>query len=206
MRPNKLPERVYLAVVLLALLACLPALFVPLGLSAEGDAVDYRVPLLKWILRHHALPDWRWTFVDDYPLLGDLLMLPFVAVKPELARVVSITAYFAAAAFGAGVGVELSPPAARRPLFLFYFAGLLGLRPLVVPATLVMVDNVATAFALGALYFLLRRSYDRSAALLACALATRYTIWGAAPGALLAYWQLEKPHAGRLVRYAAIAA
>jgi hypothetical protein len=201
-----------LATIALTALACLPALFVPLGFAAEGDALDYRVPILKWMLRHHAYPGWPWTFVDDYPMLGELLMLPFFAAKQELARLVAIAAYFGAGAFGAGAGVELAAPARerRRELFLFLFASLLGLQPLLVQATHVMVDNVAACFALGALYFLLRRRSGLSAAFLGAALATRYTVWGAAPGALLALWRLEAgvPRAARfrlLARYAGIA-
>lgn len=189
-------ERACLLTIALSLLAALPALLVPPGLSAEGDALDYRIPLMKWILRHGAYPDWRWTFVDDYPLLGELLMLPFLALKTELARLVPILAYAAAAAFTGAIGAELLPAerrAEKKAFFLFAFASALGLQPLLVQSNHVMVDNIAAAFALGSLYFLLRERTGASALLMAGALATRYSIWGAAPGAVFALLILRPP-------------
>ncbi len=196
-----------------AFLACLPALFVPIGLTAEGDALDYRVPLLKWILRHGAYPNWPNTYVDDFPLLGELLMLPFFAIKPEAARFVSILAYLGIGFCTAGIGAELLPERARaerKPLFWFVGASVLGLQCILVPAAHVMVDNIAAAFALGSLLYLLRRRYDTSALLLAAALATRYTIWGAMPGALAALYWIERNSPARartrmLLRYGALA-
>jgi hypothetical protein len=64
---------------LTALLLALPAVLLPLGLRAEADAVDYRVPMLQWMLRHRTLPSWPWTPIDNYPMLGELLMLPLRA-------------------------------------------------------------------------------------------------------------------------------
>jgi hypothetical protein len=183
------------ATVLCALLSCLPALFVPIGFLAEGDALDYRVPIMKWMLRHGSYPNWSWTFVDDYPMLGELLMLPFFAVKQELARVVAILAYFGAAAFGAAIGSELLPERLRdekKRFFLFALTSLLGLQPLLVQADHVMVDNVATCFALGSFWLLLRGRILPSGLMMAGALATRYMIWGAAPGALLALLVLRR--------------
>lgn len=195
--------------VFFAALACVPALLVPIGLVAEGDALDYRVPMLKWILRHGSYPNWPSTYVDDFPLLGELLMLPFFAFKQEFARLVPIFAYFGIGAFTALIGTELLPEKTeRRTLFWFLFASVLGLQPVLVPAAHVMVDNTAACFALGSLYFLLKRSYHTSALFLAAALATRYTIWGAAPGALAALFFLEKqnPQRGKiLLSYAALA-
>jgi len=170
-----------------AAIACLPSLTIPVGLYSEGDALDYHLPIIKWIVRHHAYPNWNWTYVDDYPMLGELLMIPFFLIKTQLARIVAICAYFGAAGFGALVGGELLPSQERKKeLTLFFFAGLLGFQPLLAQACQVMVDNVANCFALGSLYFLLRRRTLLSGALLALALASRYMIWGAAPGMLLA--------------------
>jgi len=189
-----------LITILAALLACVPAFFVPIGFLAEGDALDYRVPILKWMLRHGSYPNWNWTFVDDYPMLGELLMLPFFALKQELARVVAVLAYFGAAAFGALIGVELLPErlaGEKRAFFLFALASLLGLQPLLVQADHVMVDNVASCFALGSLWLLLRGKTLPAACLMAGALATRYMIWGAAPGAAAALLLLRNGQKNR---------
>lgn len=205
MRPtDPVLKRVCALVAGFALLACLPSFLAPIGFSAEGDALDYRVPLLRWVLRHHAYPNWPWTFVDDYPMLGEILMLPFFAMKAELARVVSLAAYFACAFFGAQIGATLAREGDRQAAWWFTFANLLGLQVILVPAMHVMVDNVATAFALASLAAMLRGKHDRSALLLAGALATRYTVWGTLPGALAALWLRERS-ARRLLRYGAIA-
>lgn len=57
-------------VVVFSVILAMPAFTIPLGLPPEGDAVDYRVPLIKWIIRHHSYPNWSWSLVDDYPSLG----------------------------------------------------------------------------------------------------------------------------------------
>lgn len=195
-----LPEKAALLTIAAALLAALPALVVPPGLNAEGDALDYRIPLMKWILRHGSLPNWPWAFVDDYPMLGELLMLPFLAVKTELARLVAIAAYAAAALFTALVGAELFPAeqkARRRAFVLFAAASTLGLQPLLVQSNHVMVDNVAAAFALASLWLLLRGRTVPAGLAMAGALASRYMIWGAFPGAVLAVLLLRRNEATR---------
>ncbi|MGZ3728582.1 MAG: hypothetical protein ACXVCG_05110 [Bdellovibrionota bacterium] len=176
-----------------AAIACLPSLTIPVGLYSEGDALDYHLPIIKWIVRHHSYPNWSWTYVDDYPMFGEILMIPFFLVKTQFARIVAILAYFGAAGFAALVGGELLPNEERkRELTLFFFAGLLGFQPLLAQACQVMVDNVANCFALASLYFLLRRRTLLSGAALALALASRYMIWGAAPGMFFAMLVLRR--------------
>ncbi len=197
-KETPLDRALYLAcvgVIALAFLSCLPSLFVPIGFLAEGDALDYRLPIMKWILRHGSYPSWSWTFVDDFPMLGEFLMLPFFALKPEFARIVSIFAYMGTAAFAGGVAAEILPSrrlAQKHSFFLFAFACTLGFQPLLVPADHVMVDNIANCFALCSLWLLLRGKLRTSALVLGAALATRYMIWGAAPGALFAVLWLNK--------------
>lgn len=185
--------------IIAAFLACLPSLGIPFGLASEGDALDYHIPILKWMLRHHAYPNWSWTYADDYPMLGELLMLPFFAVKQELARLVAILAYFGAAFFAALIGAEFLPAdrhGEKRQVRLFLFAGLLGFQPLLVQACQVMVDNLAACFTLGTLYALLRGRVAWAGGVLAAALATRYSAWGAAPAGFCALLVLRRGKPG----------
>jgi hypothetical protein len=188
-QPFTLLEKASLFTIAAAALATLPAFLVPPGLSAEGDALDYRIPILKWMLRHGQYPNWPWTFVDDYPMLGELLILPFFALKAELVRLVPILAYAACALFTGLIGTELLPAEQkekRRAFFLFAAASTLGLQTLLVQSNYVMVDNIAAAFALASLWLLLKGRIGAAGFAMACALATRYMIWGAFPGGLLA--------------------
>jgi len=186
-----------LATFAFAILANLPSLVVPAGLSAEGDALDYRIPMLKWMLRHGSFPNWNWTFVDDYPMLGELLILPFFSLREEWARIVPIFAYLGTGFFAALIGRELliSANDKRKKSFFFFFslASILGLQPLLVQANHVMVDNIAAAFALGSLFFVLRGRIVLAGLFMAGALGTRYMIWGAAPGALAALLWSRRP-------------
>lgn len=177
-----------LAVLAGCVFLAMPALLVPLGLPPEGDAVAYRIPLIQWMLRHHAYPNWSWAFVDDYPLLAELMMLPLHAIFPGLARLVPLAGYLGCVFFAALIarelaktvpGMEKADPEAA--FVLWCAAWLVGFRPLGIQANLLMVDNVATCFALGSLYFVLRDLWKRAALMLALALASRYMIWGAAP-------------------------
>lgn len=175
-------------VIVFAVLALLPAFWIPLGLPTEGDAVSYRVPILKWILRHGTYPNWPWTYVEDYPMLGELLMLPFFVLTESLARIVPIFFYLASAAFAAALSLELFPAAnnTRKDQFIFSFACTLSIHPLLLQSNALMVDNIATAFSLAALYFFLRDKTKFTVAASALALATRYSAWGLFPGLLLA--------------------
>src|SRR5207253_11389847 len=90
-----------LGISIFAFLVALPSLLTAIGLPPEGDAVDYHVPIIKWMLKYHRYPNWPWTVVDDFPMLAEILMLPFFAIYGGLGRLVTITAYFACAVFGA---------------------------------------------------------------------------------------------------------
>lgn len=181
--------------VVAAFVACLPSLGVPIGLSAEGDALDYHLPLIRWIVRHHSYPNWNWTFEDDFPLLGELLMIPFFLVKTEFARIVSIAAYFGTAWVTGEIAAEIAKEKSRdeiKELRFFVFACVLGFQPLLVQACHVMVDNVANVFALYALLELLRGRAFKAGIAQTLALNTRYTVWGSLPAAAAAYLFLAK--------------
>jgi hypothetical protein len=171
----------WLAVLVTVVLA-LPAILVPLGLPPEGDAVDYRIPLIKWILRHGQLPNWPWTMVDDYPLLGELLMVPLYWVKPGLARLVPIAGYLGLGAVGGSLVAKWGDKSGIRisTLFLLGCAWTLALRPVAIQSNLLMMDDLAAAFLLGSFALVLRRKFAWAGALAACALSTRYTTWGTA--------------------------
>ena len=170
----------------MALLLSLPALFVPLGLPAEGDAVDYRIPLIRWIVRHQAFPVWDWAAVDDYPALGEWLMAVFFAVNPGLGRIVPIFAYLG---LGATAGHLLqiflgnrTKISAKTMLWLGAAWGL-ALRPVALQSNLFMIDNLASVFFLGSLVCIFRRRVAWAGFLAALTMATRYTTW--APAACL---------------------
>lgn len=189
-----------ISVCIFAVLATLPALWIPLGLPAEGDAVDYRIPLIKWILKNHQYPNWPWSAVDDFPMLGEFLMLPFYALSPGLARLVPMMAYLGSAVFGAlivrDVFSGLNNRIAARVVFISVVAWILGLRPLALQANLLMTDNVASCFCLGGLYFILIGRVGMAGIFTALALSTRYMIWGPCAGLGLAfiYFNLKKPN------------
>lgn len=188
-------EKASLFMIAAALLAALPALLVSPGLSAEGDALDYRIPLIRWMIRHASYPSWPWAFVDDYPMLGELLILPFLAIKTELARLPPILGYAACGLFTALIGRELLPERSanrRSQFFLVAFACTLGFQPLLVQSNLIMVDNIATAFTLASLWLLLRGKTKAAGLAMAAALATRYTVWGALPGGIIALLLLHR--------------
>ncbi len=132
------------------------------------------------MLRHGSYPNWPWTFVDDYPMLGELLMLPLYALKPALARLAPILAYAGCGVFTGLIAAEWAEGAtalSRRAVILLGIAWALGLRALAVQSNLLMVDNLASCFVLGEVYFLIvgRRSW--AGAFGGLALATRYSAW-----------------------------
>jgi len=178
-------------VIVAAIALALPSLMVSLGLPPEGDAVDYRIPLVRWILRHQALPNWSWSVVDDYPNLGELLMLPFYWLYPSLARLVPIAGYVG---LGLSGGLILASwnshlPLRQSTLVALGAAWALALRPVAIQSNLLMIDNLASAFLLGSLALLLRKSIKLSALLAAAAMATRYTTWVSAGFiAILCFW------------------
>lgn len=178
-----------IAVILFAFCAMLPSFFIPYGLPHEGDALNYRIPILKWVLRHATYPNWSWSFVDDYPSLGEILILPFFAIKENLGRIVPMLAYMANGLFAGLIAIELFANVSKvsaHEIFLFVFAGVLGLHPLLLQSNVLMVDDIASCFALGTLYFLIRGNLKNSTIFLGLTLATRYTLWGCLVGALLA--------------------
>jgi hypothetical protein len=169
-----------------ALLLTLPALGVPLGLSSEADAADYRVPLLQWIIRHHALPDWPWTPVDNYPMLGELLMLPLRALHGGLDRLVPIAAY-AGIGLCAGALFRILVPKLGTHGFWTAAALTLAFRPVATQSNLLMVDNVASAFVLLAIVLALRKHDIMAGLVFGLALATRYSVWPLLPALWLFY-------------------
>lgn len=179
-RQEKLLFACALVACLASVLLALPAFTVWLGLPPEGDAVDYRVPLLRWIVANRALPNWPWTFVEDYPALGDIAMAILFALSPHLMRLAPLFGYVACAYFAGRIFVRLSEeqgPVDRRAAFLTAAAWTLGLRPLALQSNLLMLDTLAAAFTLGALYYFLARKPGRSGLWAALALSTRFTTW-----------------------------
>lgn len=172
-----------LIVVVISLLSALPAFLVPLGLPVEGDAVDYRIPIVRWILRHGAYPNWPWTMVDDYPSLGELLMVPLYAIYPPLARLVPLLGYAGLGAAGGELARRLDggrSGLSPASIFLAGFAWTLALRPAALQSNALMNDNLAAGFLLGALAFALRGRAAVAGLLAGCALGTRYSVWGSA--------------------------
>jgi hypothetical protein len=179
-----------LGVLAFGFIAALPGFLIPLGLPPEGDAVDYRISFMKWILRHGSYPNWSWTPIDDYPSLGELFMLPLYAFSPGLARLIPLLAHFACAYFAARIFMlwqqERRAPSVDYRLGLIVAAAwILPLRPLAIQSNLFMTDNLASAFCLGALCFALEGKAAKSGIAFAGALASKYMIWGAAPGIFL---------------------
>lgn len=188
------PSHIAGLVIFFALALALPAILFPLGLAPEGDAIDYRIPILRWILRHHSYPNFTWTVVEDYPFLGELLMLPFFGLSPGLARLVPIAAYFSCALAGglflrALVGERLKDWRGRDLVWIGT-AVVLCLRPLAIQSNLLMTDNLGSAFALLALWGVLEGGVWRAGIFWALAMATKYMIWPASPAIALA-WALR---------------
>ena len=182
-------KRTAMIVAFLSVLLAFPAFFVPLGLSPEGDAVDYRIPLVQWIVRHHAFPNWPWAFVDDYPSLGELLMAALYSIHPNLVRLVPVFSFVGLGVVGGLLARHLGKSVAEKKssrfqddyqpdtLFWLGFVWTVSLRPLTLQANLLMVDNLASFFLLATVYLLLRRKIATAGYFAAGALATRYTTW-----------------------------
>lgn len=209
-KSDQLLQIVATGVILLTALLALPALLVPLGLPIEGDAVDYRVPLLRWMLRHATYPNFSWTMVDDYPMLGELLMLPLFFLHPALARLVPILAYLALGIAGGEIAVLLDRGRSnhsRRALFLMGMAWALSFRPLLLQSNVLMVDNLASAFFLFAGIFAVRGRAGLAGLCAACGLATRYNVWGSVAALpLIVFYFAPKRKAVSAVLFCAIAA
>lgn len=181
-----------LAVTFFSVLATFPAFTIWLGLPPEGDAVDYRVSLVKWLVAHRSVPDWRFTFVDDYPLLGEILMAFCYAIHRNLMRLVPVFGYIGLAYFSAKVLTEtqIFPRHSRFTVFVLGGAWILALRPVAIQSNLLMVDNLASCFLMGALYFTLKQKWKFAGLLLALAFSTRYSAWVVAPAFALCAWYL----------------
>ncbi len=163
--------------VIFALLGALPAVLIPLGLPPEGDALDYRIPIIKWIIRHGVYPNWTWSNVDDYPMLLELLMVPLYQIHPALVRLIPIIGYGLFGFFG-GKLLSLFFQGEKKELaFWVGFAWLLALRPAAFQSNLLMIDTSTYGFVLGAIYFAIQKRFVVGGAFFGLALATRYTAW-----------------------------
>jgi hypothetical protein len=156
-----------------------PSFSIPLGIFSEGDAVDYRMPLVKWIARHNAYPNWDWTMVDDYPLLGDLLMVLFYRIDPLLVRIVPVFGYVLIGVAGGAISTEVCKNSkfSNYAVFLVGFCWSLTFRPIAFQANAIMVDNLAAGFLMIGFYFSLSNRAYLAGAFAAAAMATRYTMW-----------------------------
>lgn len=161
------------AIAATGVLLALPSMAIWLGLPPEGDAVDYRIPLIKWMAAHNRIPNWPWSMVDDYPLLGEIIMAILYKIDPHLMRLVPIGAYI-------GLGWAAQKAARQWQTAIpgtLIFAWILALRPLALQSNLLMVDNLASFFCVGALAYLLGQNFRAAGIFCALALATRYTAW-----------------------------
>ena len=126
-------------------------------------------------------------------------MAAFYALSPLLARVVPLVSYLASAFIAGAIAVDFhrrtaSPTQkndAKNIILLSAAAWIIGFRPLAIQSNLLMVDNLAAAFALGSLWLLIRSQWKLSAFVLAMALATRYSVWNAAIAMFFALLWLE---------------
>jgi hypothetical protein len=178
--PDEMLFRVAFFVVISSIFLTLPSFMIPLGMPPEGDAIDYRVPLMRWILRHQTFPVWDWTMIDDYPMFAEFLMLPFYALDPALARLVPIVSYAGLGACAGAFTVWLcgnQTKISSRTLFFLGAAWALTLRPLAIQSNLLMIDNAASFFLLASLYLILKQRILLAGVLAAFAAGTRYTVW-----------------------------
>jgi hypothetical protein len=186
------------------LAAALPTLGVDGFLPEEGDALDYRRMVLDWLGKHHRLADWSWTAVDDYPLLGELLMAPLHAASPGLARLVPMAAWVLYVACCGGLLAALLPDAPRRLTWWQGAAAGAGFRLAYQQVDLIMVDLLASALMLASLRAALRSRVRTSGLALGLGMATRYTVWPLVPAWLVvALWKAPRPL--RLVDAASLA-
>lgn len=204
---------VAIAVVLFSVALTLPAFFTWLGLPPEGDAVDYRVPLIKWIARHGAYPNWPWTMVDDYPFLGEILLLGAYLVHPNLMRIVPVLAYVGILFVSGLIFNTLTKNSLKeRSLTLGFVAAawIAGLRPMTIQSNLLMTDNLCSFFLLFSLYFILEKRVSWAGIFLGLAFATRYTAWPYSICFFLAasyYWNFPvKEKLKKLATFTAISA
>lgn len=181
-------------VVLLAFAATLPSFSIWLGLPPEGDAVDYRVSLIRYLAATWNIPNWQFTFVDDYPILGEILFAIFFSVHPNLMRLLPVLSYLGLAFFGAKFFIELNPSISisRRTLFWLAMAWIVALRPVGIQSNLLMLDNFCAFLMVGSFYFLFQKRIPLAGLFYALALASRYNAWSVASAfAIFAFLQGE---------------
>ncbi len=177
--------------------AALPVAFLlPLGSNWEGDSADYRIPFIRWIVRHGSLPHWPWTFIDDYPVLAELLMAPLHAITPALARLVPMAAYLGTALlFGSFLAHWLQRHGEKKWIFWVGACWALSLRPLALQGASLMTDMVGACGIIGVLASLERKSYKGIFLFAALTAAAKYSAWPglAAMGAALLLVHFSQP-------------
>ena len=158
---------------LIALNILIPLCFlaIPPGLGPEGDALDYRLPLINWALKHHAYPFFDWTYVDDFPSLAEIAMALAKIVVPWGPRVIAALGYCGFVYATHRVATFLLPPLHA----LLATALMATANVLTTQDNLIMVDNCASAFTLLGGYWLLRKRPVAAGIFTGLGLATRYT-------------------------------
>ncbi|MCO5142611.1 MAG: hypothetical protein M9962_05935 [Oligoflexia bacterium] len=180
LNPEKILKTVGIFIVVFAVILALPAFSIWLGLPPEGDAVDYRVPLIKWMFENKSIPDWQWTIIDDYPALGEILYTILYGIHPNLMRLLPLLSYLALGFYAAKLAVELAKlpnEGAKKALFWIAWAWILGLRPALIQANLLMVDNLSSMFVIGSLFYIFKNQIIWASLFSALALSTRYSAW-----------------------------
>ena len=65
----------------------------PPGLGPEGDALDYRIPLIQYAIRHLHYPNLNFTYVDDYPTLIEIMMYFLYQITHWAPRITTVSGY-----------------------------------------------------------------------------------------------------------------
>lgn len=181
----------------LILLLNLPSLGIWLGLPPEGDAVDYRIPMVKWMVEHREIPNWSWAVVDDFPALGEMILAILYWIHPNLMRLLPILAYFGIGYLGAKIllyslSSEITKTVSAKTIILIGIVWILGLRPMAIQSNLLMLDNLASFFILGSLWNILNKRIILAGIFCALSLSTRYFAWPIAFALFCALWVLLK--------------
>lgn len=182
------------AVVIFSILASFPSLAIWLGLPPEGDAVDYRVSLVRYLASEWKIPNWRFTFIDDYPMFGEILFAVLYSIHPNLMRMLPILSYIGIAYWGGKFFMEYydNSKISNKTLFWIGMAWVLALRPVGIQSNLLMLDNFCAFLMLGSFYFLFKKRIVVAGLFFAFALASRYSAWSVAPAfAVFAFLQGE---------------
>lgn len=159
-------------IITINLIICFLGVFLPIGLGVEGDALDYRIPLIEWALRNHSYPYFNWTYVSDYPALAEILMAIFVKIIGQIGyRIVPVLAY---------VSFSWATYKIARLYLSKEKALLVALLTMTSSSVLtqeyaIMVDLSASQFVVWACWLLLRNKYVYAGMLAGLALSTRYT-------------------------------